>query len=164
MKLIDFYRNETPSHGGYYLNEILPWTEEKWEASHTEVQWVFPSRQRSMFNPDAPLLDDDAITLFQDDPELRENLVAAFDSFIGAYGITRDGSNFEWTETKRTWITYFNHNFLRLTRIMDCLYSVGMEDEAQGFCRFLIEEAGSTLSGNTRAFWENAANGRKTHE
>ena len=75
MKLIDFYRNECPTNGGYYLEEIMQWVRGHWEASHEEIQWVFPTKQISQFNSEAPLLTDDAIALFKADPELMENYI-----------------------------------------------------------------------------------------
>lgn len=64
--LIDFYLNQ-PNPSGFRLNDILnSWSIEDWDHEHGFIQWLFPLKEPSNFNPDAPILTDEDIKLFRD--------------------------------------------------------------------------------------------------
>lgn len=54
------------------------------------------------------------------------------------------------------WDTRFDHNHLRITRIIRCLRVLGLEDEALAF-REALEKATTSVSSRSREFWRRAA-------
>jgi len=147
---------------GRTLDQILAWDDERLEAVHDYVQWVFPTRQPSGVNPFAPLVTDGTVRAFADDNLLRDRLRAALDRMLAFYGLRRDGSRIEIDDARfpvrsRVWLHAGNHNHLRLTRIMDSLATLGLVDDARALQRCLLEDVGRTAGGRitprTLAFW-----------
>ena len=68
------------------------------------------------------------------------------------------GLNFE--KASRKWVTHFDHNHLRITRIIRCLRILGLEKEAEAFFQALgimFEEGGGKISKRSFMFWTRAA-------
>lgn len=75
--IVDFYRDEkgVANPSGYSLFDILHnWEDGDWEGVHDFIQWVFPLKEPSNFNPDAPLLTEEDIALFRADDDLKTAL------------------------------------------------------------------------------------------
>lgn len=64
------------------------------------------------------------------------------------------GANFD--QNSQNWDTRFDHNHLRITRIIRCLRVLGLEDEALAFFKTLNETTTQT-SDRSREFWRRAA-------
>jgi opioid growth factor receptor-like protein len=163
--IVSFYRGGRDS-AGRTLAEILAWDDDRLEAVHDYIQWVFPTRQPSGVNPDAPLVSDRTAEAFATDPALRDALLRALDRMLTFYGCRRNGARIEmdparFLERARTWLRPGNHNHLRLTRIMQSLSALGLPDEARGLQRCLLEDVadgpgGGLVTGRTRQFWKTA--------
>ena len=132
---------------------------------HDYIQWVFPTRQPSGVNPFAPVVTDATAKAFADDPSLRERLRAALDRMLSFYGLRRAVDRIEidparFRSRAPTWLHAGNHNHLRLTRIIDSLAQLGLEEEARRLKRCLLDEvvplAGDRVEGRTRGFWRRA--------
>ena len=113
-EILKFYRDE-PNRSGYTWSYVLAWNDDDLEAIHDFIQWLFPTDERSRFNPDAPVLTDADIETFKD-PELQARLEQSVERFrkfykLGAYA----------TEKAPWWAMPFDHNLLRITRIVRCL-------------------------------------------
>jgi len=166
MKLIDFYRNEVRTNGGYLIEEILTWGPDEWEASHEEIQWLFPTVQKSVFNPDAPTLTEEEITLFKNIPELQEKFRQVIETFLGVFGLQKiaDGG-FDWRDDldydPKWWFRKFNHNYLRMTRVMDCLSKMGRDSDAFNLFLWLCNDKEGDVSEVTKKHWKDAALGKK---
>ncbi len=68
-------------------------------------------------------------------------------------------------ERARNWLRPFNHNHLRLTRIMDSLSTLGLRDEARALQRCLVEDiyhgpGKGKISEETRDHWRDAVRPR----
>lgn len=59
--IVAFYRNQRPDSQRRMIEDIWLWDYQKLEYTHDYIQWLFPLQQKSRFNPDAPLLNDQAI-------------------------------------------------------------------------------------------------------
>ncbi|WP_333167739.1 opioid growth factor receptor-related protein [Microcoleus sp. AT3-A2] len=88
---------------------------------------MFPLREKSRFNSSVPTLNDEVIQAFRTSEELRNRLLYSFTVMLAFYGLEcREGENAEiviaksgeYLSRKREWIEQFNHNYLRLTRIL----------------------------------------------
>lgn len=137
------------------------------EYDHTYIQWLFPLRLPSNFNPDAPLLTDEDVKLFHSSTNLQENFRTAVHKFLRFMGLECTENGFEpasnYSLQAYTWLE-FNHNALRITRFLTCLSIMGECDFAEQLLRYMKEAAeieGAALNPNTLAYWEDALKGDK---
>ncbi len=161
--LTDFYRGTATDSEGRTLSEIQAYNDDQLEAIHDFIQWLFPLREPSRFNPDAPLLTDADLAEFRSDPTLRENLLRSFEVFLAFLGLQlRNGQVTEAPtfERKKSVFAYPNHNWLRITRVLSSLRLLGLEDQSRAFFTFLKHYRDSGASGitsDTFAYWKAAA-------
>ncbi len=159
-RLVDFYAGSAPDDRGRYVYDIQGWSDERLESVHDYIQWLFPLRERSAFNPQAPVLDDAAIAEFRARPELRQNLRTSFLRILRFYGFEEkregieQGSDF--ATRSSNWLSPSNHNHLRITRILTSIRLLGLEAEAQAFytclARVYRRQKGS-ITPETFAYW-----------
>ena len=168
--IIDFYSGDAPDDRGRFLTEIHGWTNDRLEAVHNYIQWLFPLPEPSPVNPSAPLLDAVTIREFHARPEMRELMRASFLRMLQFYGlewregeVTKAGS---YAERSRNWLWPGNHNHLRITRILRCLRLAGLEVEASAFfacLRAIYDEERikprPAITAETFRFWMSAAGG-----
>ena len=147
MKLVQFYRGEIPNNEGIFFKDILEFSNYQLEAEHSFIQWVFPLKEQSAFNPDAPLLTDEEITLFRNVFYLNLKLVAATRRMMYFYGmqISSEKNVSFVNEDLPSWLRDFNHNFLRMTRILKSLRYLGEERLSQNIFECLKEH---------QSFWQ----------
>ncbi len=141
-RLISFYRGEKPDLEGRKIQDIWAWDFEKLECTHDYIQWLFPIPEKSLFNPNAPVANEEIRQAFHGDRRLRQNLLKSLTVMLRFYGlechenqagkVTVQKSE-EFPERKLEWICLLNHNYLRITRILKCLVLFGLQDEAQAF-------------------------------
>lgn len=172
--LISFYDGTGTDDKGRTLDEILNWNSDELEKTHDYVQWLFPLAEPSRFNPSAPLLDDDTIAEFIDNSICMKNMQRSLERMMDFYELKRhrqDGSrrppgravpnyntptDFYIKMRKPWWVEPNDHNFLRITRILRCLYLIGMHVHMDMF-RDLLEEIfieyHNMISIETFCFW-----------
>ena len=156
---------------GRTLDVILAWDDDRLEAVHDYIQWLFPTIAPSGVNPYAPLITADTIAAFRRAGELRERLRTALDRMLVFYGLrhqsTAEGKPLITVDPARfraragTWLTPGNHNHLRLTRIMQSLHTLGLEEDARALQRCLMDIADGPygqgrITPTTRRFWSAA--------
>ncbi len=164
--LVDFYLGNTSNTEGVSLMEIWGWDDEQLEDVHTHIQWLFPSKNRSVYNSNAPTLNQKTIQAFHQDPVLRKNLLHSFQRMLAFYGLQWNGANRIITRASNcrarqsVWLTAGNHNFLRITRILACLSHLGLKAQAQAFLAILADvqrkEGKGIISSKTMGFWRSA--------
>ena len=139
-RLIEFYSGRAPDHAGRFIEQIQKWPDDRLEAVHDFIQWLFPLPEPSPVNPLAPVLDRETIDAFAAQPELRESLRVSFLRMLRFYGLEmRPGppqtvglaENFP--ERAANWLHPGNHNHLRITRILKSLALLGLIEEARAF-------------------------------
>ena len=119
-KLIDFWSN-----GGcpYFLNDIIfDWSYDDWEMTHNFIQWIFPTSTPSSCNSDSPILTTEIARYIRTNhfTKLITALVA-FENFL-----LRNGK------------IHFDHNALRISRVIQCLKELGLHTVATDFFAFCI--------------------------
>lgn len=160
--IVAFYEETGRDAEGRTLSEILAWDDDALEEVHDYIQWLFPLREPSRFNPDAPLLDPAQAAVFQNTPGLQRKVRQAFERMLTFYGMAmKDGSvvrGTNWDVRSREWISPLDHNFLRITRILTSLRLLGLRSEAQAFHRALDEIAREYPAevGNSVYYWRDA--------
>lgn len=167
-RLVPFYLGEQRDLKGRMIQEIWAWDFEALECVHDYIQWLFPLPERSAFNANAPIVDEDVIQAFQQDPRLRQNLLRSLRVMLRFYGLQyqeRDrgkamiSRSEDYSIRKREWIGLFNHNYLRITRILKCLMAFGLEAEAQAVYECLqqiYKENSDQIGGKTFRYWTDA--------
>ena len=164
--IVDFYRGDTADYLGRCLDEILGWNDVRLELVHNYIQVLFPLREESWFNANAPLIDDDTAAVFQRDEQLRANLTKAFERMLRFYGLRSEpeggkvvrGDNF--SLAMMNWLNPYNHNYRRITRILKCLTALGLADRARAFFDCLSQihsEYGHEIIEDAFAYWRAAA-------
>lgn len=165
--IVDFYSGGQDGEGRT-LDAILGWDDDRLEAVHDFIQWLFPSRQPSGVNRFAPLVTDETVRAFERDASLRDRLGRAFERMLRFYGLRSRGGRVEiddraFPSRARIWLAAGNHNHLRLTRIMDSLSTLGLRAEALALQRCLLEDVcegpgKGRVSPRTIEFWSRAIN------
>jgi hypothetical protein len=162
-RLIQFYLGEVPDSAGRTIHDILNFSRQELESVHDYIQWLFPVRERSQFNPSAPVLSEQDIALFCGTEVLKARLKRAFEKMLDFYGFEfREGNvvrSAEWDQRKR-WLAPYNHNFLRITRILTSLRLLGLAAHAQTFylaLRDVHQDYADRIGGDTWRFWTTAA-------
>lgn len=163
--IVSLYSGGADSAGRTHAG-ILAWDDERLEAVHDYIQWLFPTRQPSGVNPSATLVTDATIQSFARDPALRDRLRQAFDRMLVFYGLRWQGNRVQIDESRfparaRVWLRPGNHNHLRLTRIMESLATLGLAEEARALQRCLLEDicagpGAESVSPRTADYWRHA--------
>jgi hypothetical protein len=162
--ILRYYEGQAPDDRGRYLSEIQEWPDDRLEAVHDFIQWMFPLAERSGANPEAPILDDDTIRQFRSRAELRNRLRVSFLRMLRFYGLRYDSASGveraeNFPERSKNWTSVGNHNHLRITRILTSLGILGLAREAAAFFDRLAEihhdHAG--ISDETFRYWQSAA-------
>lgn len=162
-KLVHFYSSAGTDSEGRTIAEILAWNDDKLEHVHNYIQWLFPLREASAFNSDAPTLTDEDLREFARNAALRQNMLKSFERLLRFYGLKLENGRIMKAESfpdrARNWLTSRNHNFLRITRILKCLKILGFEKEAGMFLTCLgdiYKSHRSTIGGETYSYWMTA--------
>lgn len=159
MQIVEFYRGDRGNHVGYTLENILSWSNGAWELDHDYIQWVLPSNEASMLNSEAPVMTPVEHELFKADPALSARVQDTFFKFLDFLGLKfEDGAVKSKTDTLPQILTFFNHNFLRITRCIKSMRLTNNEPLALALFEYL-HVIKNDVSPNTWSFWHNAALG-----
>lgn len=165
--IVSFYLGKCPDNNGRMIDDILSWDNERLEYVHDYIQWLFPLKEKSAYNPSAPTISDEEINKFRNSNVLKAKLLESFIRLLEFYGFECQwegnrlnvvrSSNFE--VRSRYWLTSGNHNFLRITRILKCLWLLGLKDHALAFMNALEEVYGEydeVVGTETLSHWREA--------
>jgi len=166
-RLVAFYLGEKTDLSGRMIDEVLSWDDEKLEYVHDYIQWLFPLQERSAFLLSAPLITAEDIIVFRGNPEVREKLLLAFSKLLDFYGfkvlvdsgVARVIKSQKFKQKSRNWLKPYNHNFLRITRILKSLVLLGCADYADAFLAALEEvyrDNAHIIGEETLCFWRNS--------
>lgn len=164
MQIVEFYRGERPNHVGYTLDQIMGFSRYLFEIDHDYVQWLFPSNEPSQMNAEAPTLTREEAAIFCADPELKDKVKQSFIKMLDFYGfyLAQDDPiviealpSTELRPSPRLWLRRFNHNMLRVTRVLKCLRLVGLSEYATAFLG-VLSQYGQNVSPNTFQYWTDA--------
>jgi hypothetical protein len=164
-KLTEFYLGHEADHEGRMISEIWDYSDEELEYHHDFIQWLFPLEVPSPVNPGAPALDDASRQEFLHNNDLRNRLIRSLEVLLGFYGLVRLGPGqiqrgTQFRERAPDWVRPGNHNHLRLTRIMHCLWLCGIKDDATSLLSCLqgiAHEMPWGVTSETLGYWEAAA-------
>jgi hypothetical protein len=160
--IVAFYRRGAADDRGRTLDAILAWDDNRLEAVHDYIQWLFPLDEPSRFNPSAPLLTPRDRAAFRE-PALAANLRRALDRMLAFYGLTlqptvppRVMRSDQWPDRSAVWLHAGNHNLLRLTRMIRSLALLGQPDLSRALYDGLKKECDGRVSAVTLEYWKEA--------
>ena len=166
--LIAFYNGDMVHPDGYTLGGIMAEDDYWLEARHNYIQWLFPLKKPSEAVPGSPIISELEVDLFRADIELKSKLMLSFQRMLKFYGfnLAADNNNHpivvkssDFDKRKPEWLIPQNHNFSRITRILESLTLLGLPDMASLFfaaLKELFQKELSTIGWTTYRFWEQA--------
>jgi hypothetical protein len=132
---------------GRSLAEVLAFDDARIEGVHDFIQWLFPLDEPSRAVPGAPVLGAAEAAAIRADPAARAGLLAARDRMLRFYSQTGG------------WLTPFDHNHLRITRILTALRDLVGPEEARAFHERIValdQAAGSPVNPGSLDYWRRA--------
>lgn len=156
--IIDFYINGGKDTKGRTLEEILNYSNLKFDIVHDFIQWIFPTNEQSLHNPDAPVLTAEEIGILRGSEKAKNNMRKSLSRFMIFLGIEghEDLNPYYY---RVNWCYNKNHNLLRITRVIKSLKIFGLDEEAEDFHKKVVnyvEE--NNVSNGTLLFWEDSLN------
>eukprot|EP00419_Tripos_fusus_P016342 CAMPEP_0172739188 /NCGR_PEP_ID=MMETSP1074-20121228/122011_1 /TAXON_ID=2916 /ORGANISM="Ceratium fusus, Strain PA161109" /LENGTH=196 /DNA_ID=CAMNT_0013568997 /DNA_START=21 /DNA_END=608 /DNA_ORIENTATION=- len=152
--LLPFFQGTGTDSEGRKLKDLRSMGYDDMEMIHDYIQWMFPTDEASQFNWDAPLLGPELQRTFSSDPDLQQEIrlnLGRFCEFLGLElriaGPVDDGASH--TEVVMAahfkdrvpdcWRPMFggNHNWLRISRVLQCLGLCSMFEEQAAFYKCL---------------------------
>ncbi|CAE1283396.1 Opioid growth factor receptor-like protein 1,Opioid growth factor receptor [Acanthosepion pharaonis] len=141
-----FYKNKIPAKpNNEHIEEILNWREDydELEYNHSYIQWLFPNRDMGM-NSLACALTDKEAEIIRTSDDLRGKVKAAFEMMLDFYGMELTKNNeFKLAENSEERLAElnkrYNHNFLRITRILLALKELGHKELTLPWMKFLAD-------------------------
>ncbi len=171
--LVAFYRGEGCDTRGRSIESVLCFDERDLERIHDYIQWLFPLPVPSEFNAAAPVLTAEDGERFRSDAKLQATLRRAFEMMLRFYGLEfcdpdpgynsiRPTARF--AERARVWLTPENHNYLRLSRILQSVRLLGHADWAEALLAILEDlalEHPDDISQLNLRYWRRAVGGNR---
>ena len=135
---------------GRTASDVIALSDRELERSHDWVQWLFPLPTQSSAVPDAPILSKADLAAIKADATALATLQRAVDRMIVFYDSTDH------------WLQRFDHNHLRITRILQSVRLLLGQSSAQVLYDRLMarhDSAGAPVNSNSLRYWRNALQG-----
>ena len=142
-----FLKSEASDFKGRTLEEIWGYSDDKINHVHDFIQIVFPLNKPSNSSFHGYYLDNTLlIGNIKGNKVISENLIKSSQWFLSFLKRNQD------------WRNSYNHNQLRITRVIECLRLLVTDEEADKFYQDVLEILGddSYINKRTLAFWGNA--------
>jgi hypothetical protein len=127
--------------------DVLGFSDQRMEEVHDYIQWLFPLPTRSGAQPGAPVLTQAEIDAIRADQSAQDTLAKATERMLLFY------------QNTRRWLTSYDHNHLRITRIIRSLRILTGREDAQRFYKAILDlndAAGSPVNARSLEFWADA--------
>ncbi len=147
MDFITFLTREGNDFLGRNLQDIWDFSDEEIEQTHDFVQVVFPINKPSRAVSHGVYLDSEAlIEQIKNNPEAKENILKSAKRFLS------------FLARNTYWNQKYNHNQLRITRVIESLRLLVSNVEADKFYQSVLEliEEDNKVNLDTLVFWKNA--------
>ena len=143
----DFLRGTGRDGRGRRLGDVLAFDDTRIEAVHDFIQWLFPLAERSRAVPGAPVLGEAEAAAIRGDPQAQDGFRAGLERMARFYADT-DG-----------WLTGFDHNHLRVTRIITAARDLLGPADAAAFHAGIVARntaAGGPVNRESLRYWSAA--------
>lgn len=162
-KVIDFYCYDGTDEYGRTHQHMIAMSDDRMEADHDYIQWLFPLHEASNFNPDAPIVDRESVKILRANNSAGLRMLNSFERFLNFLGFEYvhgvDGGIVEDPEkeiNRKNWQQFGNHNHLRITRAIRSLRLFGFEDDAKDLYDAVIESAtkANCIGPSAAKYWK----------
>lgn len=146
-RIHDFLRRQGRDGSGRSLAEVVGFDDGRIEAVHDFIQWLFPLAETSRAVAGSPALDETQAPAIRADPQALAGFRAGLQRMARFHAET-DG-----------WLNGFDHNHLRITRIVTATRNLLGQVEAETFHRAVVSRnaaAGSPVNRESLRYWEQA--------
>jgi hypothetical protein len=126
IDIVGFLEGVTPDNRGRLLSHIHQFSDEQMETTHDYIQWLFPTDQPSQSNYNAPVLSPFDIEDLQQSKRAVANIKISAERFLG------------FLSRHNYWISRYNHNHLRITRVITSLRLLAGDDDADQFLASIL--------------------------
>lgn len=144
-QITQFLQRKVSDNKGRQLADIWAFSDFQLEHTHNYIQWLFPIDKPSANNRYAPVLTENDIELCRQDMRIQENLIFSFNMMLKFWGIERQNCQFiliaNQPQNHKLWLTCYNHNQLRISRVIRSLGLLGQIQLAKDFQYFVIKTA-----------------------
>lgn len=133
---------------GRFAADVLGFSNDQLEVIHDYIQWLFPLPSRSAAQPNAPVLTNAEIEAISADARASDTLLKASERMLQFYRETN------------AWLTWHDHNHLRITRIINSLRLLIGPHVARQFHEAILalhDEAGNPINHQSLRYWAEAA-------
>ena len=134
-------------HRGRRIDDVLSFDDIKAEQTHDFIQWLFPLDEVSRAVSGAPILGQTDIQLIHTNSDAQANIKRSAAWFLG------------FLERSNRWRTKYNHNHLRITKVVKSLRLLTDDKEADEFKAAIFDLLGDDLDLIDRRaveFWKEA--------
>jgi hypothetical protein len=134
-------------HAGRAIADVLAFDDATLEARHDFIQWLFPLAEPSGAVPSSPVLSAADVAAIRASAAAQANLRAGAERMLGFY------------QASGAWLRGYDHNHLRITRIIKSLRLLAGDSEADGFRAAICELArarGARINATTLRYWDSA--------
>ena len=146
MNFKNFLLGIEPDFKGRTIQEIWRFSDIQIEGNHDFIQLIFPLNKKSQNVFHGYYLDnEDLINELKESHQIRENIVKSSSWFLS------------FLKRNEHWKSKYDHNQLRITRVIECLRLLVGDDEADNFYQSVVGlSLDSNINKTTLEFWKNA--------
>ena len=148
MDYLDFLSNGGTDFKGRTLESIWSFTDQQIESTHDFVQIIFPLDKPSQSTFHGNYLDsNELVNKIKDSSTAKENILKS--------------SEWYFSFLKRNiwlWNRKYDHNQLRITRVIECLRLLSSDSEADKFYKDILKiiKDNNKINETSLNFWKNA--------
>ena len=146
MNFKNFLLGIEPDFKGRTIQEIWDYSDIQIEGNHDFIQLIFPLNKKSQNVFHGYYLDnEDLINELKESHQIRENIIKSSSWFLS------------FLKKNEHWKSKYDHNQLRITRVIECLRLLVGDDEADNFYQSVLALCpNSIVNKTTLEFWKNA--------
>jgi hypothetical protein len=145
--LVSFLDGSGTDHSGRYIEQVLEMEDSELEDNHDYIQWLFPLIESSNTVPNSPTLTNEDISLIKNNPISQDSLNMAIERMEQFY------------LNNNHWLTEYDHNHYRITRILKSLNLLLDNERAEIFLSKIMDKvnkAEGKVNEESILIWEKA--------
>ena len=146
MNFKNFLLGRDPDFKGRMIQDIWNYSDNEIEINHDFIQILFPLNKKSQSSFHGYYLDtDELVQILKDDNLVKQNIIKSSEWFLS------------FLKRHDYWKRGYNHNQLRITRIIECLRLIVDDKSANDFYTSIISICDLTkINKKALFYWENA--------
>lgn len=144
MNLREFLKNNETDIYHRYISEIWSFNDEQIETTHNFIQFLFPLTQPSKNSLNKIYINsDDLLYELKSDKKVRESIIYSSNWY------------FSFLERNQHWQTYYDHNHLRISRVIESLNVIVSKRQANRFYKQVLDICIEELiNDETKLIWK----------